>query len=160
MTTGFPDADAAAAFARARRRHLLSKFGARLRLVRHDAGEMLSLEQVVDARGGVNVRDLGLQTIMLDSVVGTAGRRASEFDGRFRPTTRRTERRWLSIARARRRGQPLPPIDVFRVGDVHFVHDGHHRVSVARAEGDTAIDARVREIRTRPATRLLEEVVG
>ena len=157
MTTGFPHVDAAAAFARERRRHLLSKFGAWLRLARNDAGEMLPLDQVVDALGRVSERDVGLQPIALDSIVGTAGRRACEFDRRFRPTSRRTERRWLNVATARRRGQALPPIDVVRIGDLHFVHDGHHRVSVARAEGDPAIDAQVREIRTRrPATGLLE----
>jgi hypothetical protein len=157
MTTGFPHADAAAAFARERRRHLLSKFAARLRLIRNDAGGMLPLEQVVDPLGRVAERDLGMQTIALDSIVGTAGRRLCEFDRRFRPTSRRTERRWLSVATARRRGETLPAIDVIRVGELHFVHDGHHRVSVARAQGDPVIDAQVREIRTRrPATRHLE----
>ena len=34
-----------------------------------------------------------------------------------------------------RRGDPLPPIEVYRIGDAHFVRDGHHRVSVARALG-------------------------
>jgi len=42
----------------------------------------------------------------------------------------------------------MPPIDVFRVGDMYFVRDGHHRVSVARAFGDTTIEARVREVQT------------
>jgi hypothetical protein len=47
----------------------------------------------------------------------------------------------------------MPPIDVYRVGELHFVEDGHHRVSVARAEGDTTIDAHVRDVQTRrPAT--------
>lgn len=45
----------------------------------------------------------------------------------------------------------MPPIDVFRVGDLHFVIDGHHRVSVARAHGDTDIDAYVREVQTKVA---------
>ena len=43
----------------------------------------------------------------------------------------------------------MPPIDVYRVGDLHFVKDGHHRVSVARAHGDVDIEARVREVRTK-----------
>jgi hypothetical protein len=42
----------------------------------------------------------------------------------------------------------MPPIDVYRIGELHFVEDGHHRVSVARALGDTHIEARVREVRT------------
>jgi hypothetical protein len=43
----------------------------------------------------------------------------------------------------------MPPIDVYRVGDLHFVQDGHHRVSVARAFGDTEIEAHVIEVRTK-----------
>src|SRR5687768_5871103 len=112
MNTGFPQADAAAAFAREHRRHLWSAAAARLRLVRRDAGEMLPLDEVAEPAVRVAERNLGVQTIPLDSVVGTVDRRASDFDARFRPTSRRTERRWLSIALARRRGVALPPIDV------------------------------------------------
>jgi hypothetical protein len=57
--------------------------------------------------------------------------------------------RWERIANAARRGEPLPPISVYRVGDVHFVRDGHHRVSVARALGRDTIDAYVVEVVTR-----------
>ncbi len=48
-----------------------------------------------------------------------------------------------------RRGDPLPAIDVYRVGEVHFVRDGHHRVSVARALGHNDINAHVIEVSTR-----------
>ena len=153
MGTGFPDSDAAAAFARERRRQALSKLAARLRIVRDDVSVMLPLEEVVTALGRVGERDLGLQTIELDSIVGTVSRRRGEFDRRFRPASRRAQRRWQSIAAARRRGRDMPPIDVVRVGELHFVRDGHHRISVARAHGDTTIEAHVREIQTqRPAT--------
>ena len=37
--------------------------------------------------------------------------------------------------KAMRRGEAMPPIDVYRIGPLHFVRDGHHRVSVARAAG-------------------------
>ena len=43
----------------------------------------------------------------------------------------------------------MPPIDVYRIGELHFVQDGHHRVSVARAQGDAEIDAHVTEVRTK-----------
>jgi ParB-like chromosome segregation protein Spo0J len=36
---------------------------------------------------------------------------------------------------------------VFRVGEEHFVIDGHHRVSVSRALGAQNIDAAVVELR-------------
>jgi hypothetical protein len=50
---------------------------------------------------------------------------------------------------AQRRGVPLPPIDVYRVGDLHFVMDGHHRVSVAIAAGHKTIEAHVTGVLTR-----------
>ena len=90
---------------------------------------------------------LGLQTIRLDSIVGTVDR-TREFDRSFRPTSRRVRRRWEGIAKAMRRGDPMPPIDVYRVGELHFVEDGHHRVSVARQLGLEVIEANVTEILT------------
>jgi hypothetical protein len=47
-----------------------------------------------------------------------------------------------------RRGEPMPPIDVYRVGELHFVEDGHHRVSVARQLRLEVIEANVTEIVT------------
>jgi hypothetical protein len=42
----------------------------------------------------------------------------------------------------------MPPIRVYRVADAHFVEDGHHRVAVARAQGQPDIDAYVTEVVT------------
>jgi hypothetical protein len=47
-----------------------------------------------------------------------------------------------------RRGQPLPPIDVYQIGDIYFVRDGHHRVAVHRALELPVIDADVRLVHT------------
>jgi hypothetical protein len=148
VDTGFPEPDAVAAFARERRRQSLAELGSRLTTKRQDAQAMLPFDDVVAALGRVAERDLGLQTIALESVVGTVDRRSGEFDRRFRPRSRRLQGRWQKIAAARRRGETMPPIDVYRIGELHFVQDGHHRVSVARAHGDTTIDARVREVQT------------
>jgi hypothetical protein len=43
----------------------------------------------------------------------------------------------------------VPPIEVYHLGDVYFVKDGHHRVSVARHLGWKTIPARVIEVTTR-----------
>src|SRR5262245_34866147 len=43
----------------------------------------------------------------------------------------------------------MPPVDLYKIGEVYFVRDGHHRVSVARALGNDVIDARVHEVITR-----------
>jgi hypothetical protein len=80
-------------------------------------------------------------------VVGTVDA-ARDFDRRFRPTSARVRERWERLALAQRQGVSMPPIDVFRVGDMHFIRDGHHRVSIAMARGETTIDAFVTEIRT------------
>jgi hypothetical protein len=56
--------------------------------------------------------------------------------------------RWERIATAQRKGEAMPPIDVYRIGELHFVKDGHHRVSVARALGHQVIEAWVTEVIT------------
>jgi hypothetical protein len=43
----------------------------------------------------------------------------------------------------------MPPVSLYRIGDLHFVRDGHHRVSVARSLGREDIDAYVTEVQTR-----------
>jgi len=145
--TGFPAQDAKTDFSRARRRQALSRLARRLRREPDDVGLILPFDEVVDALGRRGERRLGLHSISLDSIVGTVDR-SRDFDRRFRPTSRRVRRRWEGIAEAVRRGESMPPIDVYRIGDLHFVRDGHHRVSVARALGLDTIDAYVTEVIT------------
>jgi ParB-like chromosome segregation protein Spo0J len=147
MDTGFPDQDARTDFSRARRRRRLSDLAARLRREPDDVNVILPFDEVVKALGKRGERRLGLRVIELDSIVGTVDR-TREFDRSFRPTSRRVRRRWEGIAKAIRRGQEMPPIDVYRVGELHFVVDGHHRVSVARQLGLEVLDANVTEIVT------------
>jgi hypothetical protein len=145
--TGLPSADAQFDFGRARRRRVLSSLAARLRREPGDVNVILPFEEVVAALGRRGERRLGLETIDLDSIVGTVDRRR-EFDRRFRPTSGRVRPRWERINVAQRRGDPMPPIDVYRIGELHFVKDGHHRVSVARALGHKDINAYVTEVLT------------
>ncbi|XVV04762.1 chromosome partitioning protein ParB [Actinosynnema sp. CA-248983] len=148
--TGFPQADAENDFLRARRRQVLSRLAAWLRREPDDVNIMLPFHEVVEALGMVSERRLGLQTVRLDSIVGSVDR-TRDFDRRFRPTSARTRERWQRLALAARRGEAVPPIEVYRVGDLHFVQDGHHRVSVAHALGLETIDAYVTEVVTRIA---------
>jgi hypothetical protein len=117
------------------------------RLRREDA-LALSYEDVIAAAGYVSERSLGLQVVKLDSIVGSVDR-PRDFDREFRPTSTRTRARWERISAAYRTGQELPPIQVRRVGEMHFVVDGHHRVSVARQLGLDTLDAFVTEVITR-----------
>jgi hypothetical protein len=146
--TGFPRADAENDFLRARRAQVMSRLAAWLRREPDDVNIMLPFGEVVAALGVEGERRLGLQVIPLDSIVGSVDR-TREFDRRFRPTSARVRQRWERLATAHRRGEAIPPIDVYRVGELHFVRDGHHRVSVAHALGLSTIDAYVTEVRTK-----------
>lgn len=146
--TGFPIADAENDFLRARRRQVMARLAAWLRRSPDDVNIMLPFDEVVAALGRTGERRLGLQVITLDSVVGSVDR-GREFDRRFRPTSGQVRERWQRLALAQRRGESIPPIEVYRIGDMHFVLDGHHRVSVAHALGLKTIDAYVTEVTTR-----------
>ena len=145
--TGFPTQDAQDDFLRARRRRVFARLSAILRLEPGDVDVMLSFDEVVEALGRVGERDVGIRSLSIDSIVGTVDR-GKDFDREFRPTSSRARLRFERIAEAQRRGVAMPPIDVYRVGELHFVRDGHHRVAVARAQGRDAIDARVVEVVT------------
>jgi hypothetical protein len=146
--TGFPQSDAENDFLRIRRRQVLSRLAGWLRREPDDVSEILPFDEVVAALGRTGERRLGLQVIPLDSIVGSVDR-TRDFDRWFRPRSQRTRERWERLARAQRRGEGIPPIDVYQVGELHFVRDGHHRVSVAHALGLRAIDAFVTEVTTK-----------
>ena len=148
VSTGFPGSDAQSDFSRARRSRLLADIGRRLRREPDDVALMLPFEEVVEALGRTGQHDLGLQVVPLDAIVGSVDR-AVDFDRGLRPTSARLRSRWERIAAAQRRGEALPPVSLYKIGDLYFVRDGHHRVSVAKSLGRTDIDAYVTEVETR-----------
>lgn len=128
-------------WARARRKAL---WEALVDMLTHRSGGLLPLEEV---RGRLNVKGShyrGLQHVPLDQIVGSEGRYA-DFDRRFLPRSESAAARWQSIDYARRTDVHLPPIELYKLGDVYFVKDGNHRVSVARQLGQQEIDAYVTE---------------
>lgn len=90
----------------------------------------------------------GVQTVPLAKIVGSVDR-YRDFDRAFMPTQSHTEDRWRRVNRAWYQDLSLPPVVLYKVGDVYFVVDGHHRVSVARDKGQEFVDAEVREVRAR-----------
>ncbi|HEY2980709.1 MAG TPA: hypothetical protein VGJ22_05980 [Anaerolineales bacterium] len=90
----------------------------------------------------------GVQTVPVDQIVGSLNR-YHQFDRAFLPTQDDTSARWQKIDRAFYEDVNLPPIVLYKVGQVYFVVDGHHRVSVAREQGQLFIEADVRECATR-----------
>lgn len=90
-------------------------------------------------------RYLGLREVSIDKIIGSQGRYL-DFDRAFLPTQTRTKGRWMSIDKAHLEQIILPPVDLYKIGEVYFVRDGNHRVSVARERGQQFIDAYVIEI--------------
>lgn len=83
---------------------------------------------------------LGEQSVPIKQIRGSESRSA-DFDADFHPTQPHIEERWRTIAQLWLAGVALPPVDLVQVGDVYFVRDGHHRISVAKALGAKEIDA-------------------
>lgn len=90
----------------------------------------------------------GVRTVRLNQIVGSVNR-YHDFDRAFLPTQTFTADRWQRVSRAWYDDVSLPPILLYQVGDIYFVVDGHHRVSVAREQGQEFIDAEVRECRVK-----------
>jgi hypothetical protein len=90
----------------------------------------------------------GVQTVRVEQIAGSLNR-YQEFDRVFLPASDSLADRWQSVNRAFYQEISLPPVVLYKVGQVYFVVDGHHRVSVARDQGQIYIEAEVRECSTR-----------
>ncbi|HSO13214.1 MAG TPA: hypothetical protein VLT51_12620 [Anaerolineales bacterium] len=90
----------------------------------------------------------GVQTVRVDQIAGSLNR-YHEFDRVFLPASDKLAARWQSVNRAFYQDVSLPPVVLYKAGQVYFVVDGHHRVSVAREQGQIYIEAEVRECSTR-----------
>jgi hypothetical protein len=131
----------AADFAAARTKAMFRQLLAFLTGRRND---LLSFDQVHLALriGGPIYR--GVQTVRLDHIIGSVNR-YKDFDRAFLPRQDFTASRWQRVNRAWYDDVSLPPVLLYKVGEVYFVLDGHHRVSVAREQGQEFIEAEVRE---------------
>jgi hypothetical protein len=86
--------------------------------------------------------------VRVDQIIGSLNR-YHEFDRAFLPAEDQIASRWQNIDRAFYKDISLPPVLLYKVGEVYFVVDGHHRVSVAREKGQEFIEAEVRECATK-----------
>jgi hypothetical protein len=90
----------------------------------------------------------GVKTVGVDQIAGSLNR-YHEFDRVFLPASDKLAERWQRVSSAFYEEISLPPVVLYKVGQVYFVVDGHHRVSVAREQGQLYIEAEVRECATR-----------
>jgi nucleotide-binding universal stress UspA family protein len=94
--------------------------------------------------------DQGLQDIPINAIIGSVGRYV-DFTRNFLPRRESDRFRWARVKSIiiNPSHTGLEPIEVYKIGDVYFVKDGHHRVSIARQMGATHIQAHVNVVRTR-----------
>src|SRR2546430_503659 len=109
--------------------------------------DLLRFEEVKHRLRLRDERYLGLREIELDKIVGSVGR-YKDFTRDFLPRTNAVRSRWQRLDAMARGPEGFPPIEVYKVGDVYFVIDGNHRVSVARQLGAKTIEAYVTELPT------------
>lgn len=132
-------------FRRARRRAALSEA---LGLLSGSQRPLLSYEEVRRRLRGVESPNRSLEEVELERIVGSAGR-YNDFTRGFLPRQDADEGRWVAVRRAVESLEGVPPIEVYRIGDVYFVKDGNHRVSVARRLGMRYLQAWVTPVHVR-----------
>jgi len=93
--------------------------------------------------------DRGIHDIPIDAIVGSVGR-YTDFTRSFLPRHSNDQERWARVKAIMLdpTGTGMDPIEVYKVGEVYFVLDGNHRVSIARQEGFKYIEAHVIEVQT------------
>ncbi len=89
-------------------------------------------------------RQLGLRTVEIEKIVGSVNR-YRDFSRAFLPLRRDEEGRYIRLCRALERGEVLPPVRLYKVGEIYFVEDGHHRVAALKEKGGKFVDAYVTE---------------
>jgi hypothetical protein len=149
-------------FTKARNRALLHEIQNFLNPGRN---QLLSFNEVKQILKPKNEVYAGIQTVLIDRIVGSEGR-YQDFDNHFLPKTSALRHRWKKVDEALLTDKILPPIKLYELGGLYFVRDGNHRVSVAKAQGVTWIDAEVislkSDITLKPgvtADTLLEEII-
>src|SRR3712207_4662698 len=130
-------------FARARRRARLRALVARIRR-EHSSNRLLSFDDVRKELVANNRRQRGRRVVEAEEIVGSVGR-WRDFDRTFLPARASVGHKWKRIDRAFQRGEDLPLVELYEIGDAYFVVDGHHRVSVTRYHEVPTVEASVAE---------------
>ncbi len=86
---------------------------------------------------------LGKQHVSLAQIKGSMNNgRCQDFNAQFQLVNAHGQERLQNVAKAWRT-KTLSPISLVQVGDIYFVQDGHHRVSIANSQEQALIEAHV-----------------
>lgn len=143
--------DGAVGIAKAAARRWDERPGARVRRIRRAGREPLaSLWQLHPEAHRASPREVGLKTLDVGLIAGTAVGGPSQRGGDFLPLrafrSRNWQARWGRLRSALETLTILPPIDVVRYADRYWVLDGHNRVAAALYGGQVETDANVVEL--------------
>lgn len=111
------------------------------------SADLLSYEEVRKKVRATETNQRELKDIPLDAIVGSVGR-SKDFTRHFFPLIEEDQHRWTRVHALTGSMEGLPAVDVYQLGEVYFVRDGNHRVSVARDQGLTHIEAHVTKVET------------
>lgn len=118
-----------------------------LRVLRGQQTDLLPFDAVRKELGLHGMIERGTAEVPLGVIVGTIGRER-EFNRAFLPRSESIRGRWKTIENLAQGLKGFPPVELYKVGNVYFVVDGHHRISVARSVGAKSIEATVKEFPT------------
>jgi hypothetical protein len=132
--------------------------GARVRRVRRQGHQPLpSLWALYPEAHEAHPLDIGLRSIDVDAIRGTAVAGSDQRGGDFLPLKpfrgSNWAGRWNRLRQANERLESLPPIDVVKYDGGFWVTDGHNRVALAKYVGQDVIDASVVELVPRGGRR-------
>lgn len=116
-----------------------------LNLLSPEKQQLLSLYDIKSLVKPKNESYKGMKVVPIKDIVGSEGR-YRDFNKAFLPRKEHLRNRWISVDKAHITDVILPPIKLYKIGDLYFVRDGNHRVSVAKMQKVYAIDAEVVEL--------------
>lgn len=144
-------------------RSIVERPGMRVRRIRRRGAQ--PLPYLNDVHPGVHMAhpiQVGLRTIPVDEIAGTAVGGGDQRGGDFLPLrpfrNRNWAGRWQRLNRAQNDLAILPPIEVVKHGGRYWVIDGHNRVASALYNGQPEIDATIVEL-VPPGERRTEPVL-
>jgi hypothetical protein len=134
------------------RRVISERSGARVRRIRQQGRQpLVNLWDAHPEARRAAMRELGLRTVPVDEIAGTAVEGPTQRGGDFLPLRQLRGQdwraRWQRILSGIEKLAALPPVDLIKLGDRYWVTDGHNRVAAALYTGQVAIDANVVELR-------------
>ena len=130
------------------RARFISSFSSVLAKLKGEGDKLLSFYDVKKLLGPYKEVYSGMQHVPIAKIVGSEGR-YKDFNVKFLPKREFLRSRWQNINIAHYKNVILPPVKLYQVGDVYFVRDGNHRVSVAKSQGIEFVDAEVVYLKTK-----------